>query len=346
MTEEVQLAKVRKISDRIANATDTDVMLINSPMLRGLDDQLYSLLNSTPRRTNVLLILVTPGGDPDAAYRISKLLQTYYSKFTILVSGYCKSAGTLVVLGAHELVMSNVGELGPLDVQISKRDELGELSSGLVSAEALIVLQKKGFEMFETYFIAIKDRSEGQITFKTASEIAVKLTVGLLEPVYSQIDPIQVGETARYMKIGQDYGKRLAAGGKNLKPRTLFSLTETYPSHGFVIDRDEASRMFNAVRPPNIDEVELIEALGDCAVIARSQNQRITPNFLSTTSIQNGDEENENSAASSSAAKGAAPNGAASVRKGNGKNPRGTAKPKPANNSKPAKRNDPGKAGS
>jgi hypothetical protein len=65
------------------------------------------------RRPNLILLLVTEGGDPDAAYRISR-----YEKFSCLVSGYCKSAGTLLLLGANQLIFSEHGEIGPLEKYI------------------------------------------------------------------------------------------------------------------------------------------------------------------------------------------------------------------------------------
>ncbi len=49
--------------------------------------------------------MVTEGGDADPAYRIARCLQDHYDRFSLFVSGYCKSAGTLVALGAHELQM-------------------------------------------------------------------------------------------------------------------------------------------------------------------------------------------------------------------------------------------------
>ena len=38
----------------------------------------------------------------------------------------CKSAGTLLLIGATSLIISDRGELGPLDVQLSKPDEIFE----------------------------------------------------------------------------------------------------------------------------------------------------------------------------------------------------------------------------
>ena len=160
-------------ANEVADSLDADVLLINADIDRGLDDQIINIVTNRRRRKNVLLILVTVGGHADAAYRIARCLQDSYERYIAFIAGYCKSAGTLCVLGAHEIVMSTAGELGPLDVQFYKKDELGELSSGLVATEALEILQQKAFEMFEDYFLKIKTKSYNQITFKTATEIAI-----------------------------------------------------------------------------------------------------------------------------------------------------------------------------
>lgn len=83
------------------------------------------------RRKNAALILTTFGGDAAAAYRLVRFIKAHYTKFYLYVFGFCKSAGTLLALGADEIVMSLRGEFGPLDVQLVKADEFTEMSSGM-----------------------------------------------------------------------------------------------------------------------------------------------------------------------------------------------------------------------
>lgn len=265
-------------ANKVAVSLDADVLLINAYIERRLDDRLINMVSKRRRRKNVLLILVTLGGDADAAYRIARCLQDSYERFIAIITGYCKSGGTLCVLGAHEIVMSEAGELGPLDVQFYKKDEIGELSSGLVATEALEVLQQKAFSMFEEYFLAIKTKSFNQITFKTATEIAIKISVGLLEPLYRQFDPIQVGEMARSMKIATAYGIRLMVRSRNFTEETLKILSMTYPSHSFVIDKSEVEELFDNVRVPSLEEDNLRSALGDLGYVT---DKIMEPKFLS-----------------------------------------------------------------
>ena len=139
------------IANSIADSLDADVVFFNGSLHRDVDRRLIELCARRRRRKNVFLMLVTHGGDPNVAFRIARCLQVQYSKFTLFVSGLCKSAGTLIATGAHDLVVSDHGELGPLDVQMSKKDELWESQSGLILMDTLSALQDNALENFERF---------------------------------------------------------------------------------------------------------------------------------------------------------------------------------------------------
>ncbi len=202
---------ISKAATKFADDSDTDVLLYTGNIERGYDDKLIDILLGMKRRHNVLLLLCSHGGNPDAAYRIARALQNCYDKFTVLLAGRCKSAGTLIVLGAHEVVMTDHAELGPLDIQLGKKDELFELDSGLTVLNALTELESKAFQLFENTLLRIKFKSSGSVTFKTATHIATELAKGIVAPIMAQIDPMHVGEVSRALKIGKEYGQRLRA---------------------------------------------------------------------------------------------------------------------------------------
>ncbi|MBW4648059.1 MAG: hypothetical protein KME06_05075 [Kastovskya adunca ATA6-11-RM4] len=230
-----------------------DVLLFSADIDYESADVLIELIRGVKnRRENVALVLSTYGGDPDAAYRITRILQDKYKKFFLLVFGFCKSAGTLIALGADEIVMSDFAELGPLDVQVYRDDDFRR-SSGLDIQQALNVLSIQVFEVFETSFLSTINRGSGVITTKTAADIASSMAVGLLAPISSQIDPLRLGEMNRVMSIAHEYGKRL----NPTKPETINKLVSGYPSHSFVIDYEEAKELFEVVRRPNDCEQQL-----------------------------------------------------------------------------------------
>ena len=208
-----------------------------------------SLLSLADKKDNLLLCLATYGGDPNAAYRIGRCLQHYYpQKVAIYAPSYCKSSGTLLAIAANHLIIGNQGELGPLDIQFQKRDEIFEQSSGLDIFKAVNFLEDRALMELRKYVIDIKAGTG--ITTKLSAEIATKLADSIIKPIACQIDPIKIGEHQRAIGIAQEYGFRLNEMTHALQPDALNRLVGGYPSHGFVIDRKEAAELFVEVFAP------------------------------------------------------------------------------------------------
>lgn len=198
--------------------------------------------------SNALLVLATPGGDPHAGFRIARALQHHYGHFDALVPRYCKSAGTLMVVGAKRLFLADSSELGPLDIQVKKSDEVVGRNSGLDILQAVTYLRTQAMDGFRTYLHELTQ--EVRLSTKVASDIASTLTTGLFEPIFAQIDPMKLAEMQRAMEIAYAYGQRLNEQSNNLRSDGLQKLVATYPSHEFVIDRREAKQIFISVSKP------------------------------------------------------------------------------------------------
>ena len=251
---------------QVSKGFDADVIFYAGPIVEPKDRHMIEQCRDDKHRPNAYLVLVTFGGDPHAAYRIGRCLQRSYDKVITCVPGPCVSAGTLIVLAAQELVMSESGILGPLDIQLRKADELFEMQSGLTASEAIVTLRSEAWAAFEQALLDLKTRSGGRITLKTALETAATLTTGLFSPLFTQIDPMRLGEDGRSTRIIEEYGMRLIEKSQNLKPEALRKLVAGYPSHLFEIDRDEAQqKLFSSVREPDELERNLIDALGHLA---------------------------------------------------------------------------------
>ena len=247
--------KLSALAARVAAELDADILLYSGDIERPHDDRVLDQCGPRRRRPNLLLMLSTYGGDAHAAYRIARCLQQRYKQFTVYIHGYCKSAGTLLAIGAHKLVMSDYAELGPLDVQLRKTDEVGERSSGLTPIQALSTLREKSMQHFRENFLEL--RFDMELPTKVALQMASRLAVGMFSKVYGQIDPIRLGEIDRAARIAVDYGQRLNAFSTNLEEDALAKLVAEYPSHQFVIDRAEAHTLFHQVREPTKEEEAL-----------------------------------------------------------------------------------------
>lgn len=81
------------------------------------------------------LLLDSPGGDGETAVRLVRSAQARCRELTVIVPNQAKSAGTLLAMGAHHIVMGPTSDLGPVDPQfrIPGADE-----RGLYSAKDLI----------------------------------------------------------------------------------------------------------------------------------------------------------------------------------------------------------------
>lgn len=211
---------------------------------------------------NCLLIMVTTGGLANSAYQIARLLQKTYTKFILFTPSYCKSAGTMVALGAHQLIMHDVSELGPLDVQLLNKDELAGRRSGLVVRSAFESLAETSFDLFEMFMTRIIGQSRGNISFKTASEISGQVSASLMAEVYSQINPDAIGNDHRDLKVALEYGNRLAEKSKNPADDTVYKLVHNYPSHDFIIDDEEAKTLFENVTAPTPCLYKLLNQIG------------------------------------------------------------------------------------
>lgn len=255
------------IATTYASENNCDVLLLNIPMdYHTVNMVIEAMQEKEDKKENLLFILTTNGGSPDAAYKISKIFQRNYKNVRGCIAGWCKSAGTLCAIGAHSLIIADDGELGPLDIQILKQDEIVSRNSGLVIKDAFTVLEEQTFSLFKSIMLNITKMGQN-IRFKTSTEIASHITEGVFKPIYEQIDPYRVGETNRSMAITQAYGQRLDKVANNLRDNSsLATLIHGYPSHGFVIDREEAKTIFKNVEAPNDLLKKLIDLLETLAV--------------------------------------------------------------------------------
>ena len=232
-------------------SSGADIILANGPVDRLLFDGIIqaALEAKDSKNRTVVLCLVTWGGLADSAYRIGRFLHSFYDDVVVFVPSYCKSAGTLIACSANSIVMSPFGELGPLDAQILKRDELSERRSGLITNYALEELERVSFNLFEHFMLKIKQRG-GSISFKMASEIAANITSEMMKNVYQNINLDSIGEDARNLRIAAEYCERLSGKFRNIKRDSINKLVHGYVSHDFVIDTAEAKTLFERVELP------------------------------------------------------------------------------------------------
>jgi hypothetical protein len=178
-------------------------------------DQIFAALaakngNSTK---DVLLFLLSPGGAIEPAYQIAKTCKMVAkNKFVVCIPRQAKSAATLISLGADEIHMSLLGQLGPIDPQVQGLPALG-VSQALETLASLVQKYPGSADMFAKYL-----------------QGAVKVE--------------QIGYYDRVTESAVQYAERLLEGKQLQRPASEIAheLVYEYKDHGFVIDLDEARR--------------------------------------------------------------------------------------------------------
>ena len=237
-------------------APNTAALRYSGPVSNyGFDLVVRKALPATAK--NILVLLETTGGNPDAAYRIARFLRHSYEKVTVYVPSVCKSAGTLICIGDRELGVSMTSELGPLDVQVRRQNELFAFRSGPAMPEALGFLESRMLGALRSVLVDVTlhggwapNGHPGSRSTRR-SESSRRFTLGSI--------PVGVGGTARALAVAQDYAARLPG---NLREGALERLVTGDSSHSFVIDPEEIKDLFKEVRPPTESEAMIAKFLG------------------------------------------------------------------------------------
>jgi ClpP class serine protease len=94
------------------------------PLSRSIDiddsEGVLRAIRATPPGHPIEIVLHTPGGMVLAATQIASALADHHGPVTAVVPHYAMSGGTLVALGADEVVMDPHAALGPVDPQVGR----------------------------------------------------------------------------------------------------------------------------------------------------------------------------------------------------------------------------------
>lgn len=210
----------------------------------------------------ITLILHTVGGNPAAGYKIAIFLQKVTGGFDVLVPNMAKSAGTLMSLGARKLIMGEMSEIGPLDMQV--RDTESDLwDSALNETKALQTLSREALMLYMEKMEVLKTMFPRK-HFETRNKIATEFVNEMIRPLMEKIDAVHYTKMARIMDVMKMYGKQLMrrAGYPDNRLRSAIeALGENYPEHGYMIDANEARGLGLKVEVPKPDAAECVETM-------------------------------------------------------------------------------------
>jgi Serine dehydrogenase proteinase len=261
-----QKLEAKKCLQQVSEELDSDVFIYREDMIFDEVDyfieQVREMRICSVSRSNVALFLTTNGGNLHSAFKMARFLKRSYNKLILFICSYCKSAGTLLSIASDEIVMSDAGELGPLDVQVTKEGDV-KFESSLNIQQSLKVIGEQAPKIFEQFIKGIYFSNLGLTdiaSMKVLEDIAARISIGLLAPISNQIEPARLGELDREISVARDYGERLNRD----RHKITESLIKSYPSHSFVIDYEETRELFgNCVRQPTEIESKLVKLISE-----------------------------------------------------------------------------------
>ncbi len=179
-------------------------------------NRIYRAASAAKKLRPILLVLHNLGGSIEAGYLISKTCKRLANgKFVVAVPRKAKSAATLLALGADEIHMGLMSELGPIDPQFGGLPALG---------------MKNALEIL--------------------SDLACKhpgASAMLGDYIKEKLDLRILGYFERINESAMQYAERLLAGKalpSQRTPRMLADhLVNHYKDHSFVIDFDESREL-------------------------------------------------------------------------------------------------------
>ncbi|MDD4237183.1 MAG: hypothetical protein PHT62_01315 [Desulfotomaculaceae bacterium] len=122
MAREQRVELIKKISEirgsKLLCYITGDRENVNTRIAPDVTQVFYRHLEMFGECKQLDLFLYTRGGDVLTPWRLAHLIREYTNRFTVLVPFRCYSAGTLLCLGADEIVMGKMSELGPIDPSV------------------------------------------------------------------------------------------------------------------------------------------------------------------------------------------------------------------------------------
>lgn len=198
----------------------------------------------------ISLYLYTRGGHTSAAWNIVNLLRMYCDQLQVIVPHKAHSAGTIISLGANEIVMTKQATLSPIDPSITT--PMNPVIPNTLTPYPISVEAVKGFLDFAKEQLLISDP-------QTLAQIYMKLS--------DAVSPIVLGEVYRSSAQIKMLAKRLLKNqvvDENDIRRIVEFLCSESGSHDYTINRREAlDELKLKICKPTSSQYEIIKAIYD-----------------------------------------------------------------------------------
>ncbi|MCK8828324.1 hypothetical protein MWH25_11325 [Natroniella acetigena] len=208
---------------------------------------IYQHLEKISPKKKIDLFIYTRGGDVLTPWRLINLIREYTDYFSVLVPFRAYSAGTLICLGADEIVMGKMGELGPIDPTVANafnpqnpNNPTAKIPISVEDVSSYLNLAQEKFNL----------KSEENL-IKVFSHLANK------------VHPLALGNVHRNYLLIRSTAKKLLSlhplGEDEVVVENIINyLTEKLYAHNYMISRQEANKIKLPIKYPEPELENLI----------------------------------------------------------------------------------------
>lgn len=189
----------------------------------------YKHLEQIGTQLKIDLFIYTKGGDVHTALRLVELFYEFTNNFSVIVPFKAYSSGTLICLGAREISMGKMGELSPVDPNITS---IFNPNDPVNTNAKLPINVEDVFSFFNIAKDVLNIKNE---------EAIVKIFIELTRSVH----PIAIGSIHRTYTLIRSIARKLLqmhmdANDQAIINEIISNLTEKFSSHSYMITRKEA----------------------------------------------------------------------------------------------------------
>lgn len=223
---------------------------------------LYEHLSTLGQMKSVDLFIYTAGGDSIAGWGLVNLIREFCDEMNVIIPFRALSCGTLIALGAHEILMSRGGQLSPVDPSVSSpynptvpgQQTQGRINLLPVSVEDMMAYLRMAGETGTS-----EEENDG--ADKAKKLIKEDSTANMINMLSNKVHPLALGAAYRAREQGAMLASRLMKYHENDDKKIqkiVGSLTTALPSHNYLIGKREAKE---SIGLPIVDMNAQLETL-------------------------------------------------------------------------------------
>lgn len=237
----------QKLDTKIITYVTSDRGNLETQISPDCFDVFVDVLDEIGPTEKISLILHTNGGSTSAAWRLVNLIKTFCETFEVIIPNKAMSAGTLISLGAHSIIMTKQAALGPIDPSLTH--PLGpQFQAGNQLARIPVSV-----EAVRGYLDAAKE--DLKVT-------DAKVLGSLLQDLSNKVHPLVLGEIFRSQAQIRYLGTKLLGGHledqEKVKEIINFLCADS-GSHDYTINRREAEELGLPIVKPDAELYEIIK---------------------------------------------------------------------------------------